>query len=123
MTKPILALAAVGEAATGLVLLAYPPIVVEPLFGAQIAGVGVAMSRIAGIALIALGLACWPGGTRGRALSGMLTYTTLAALYLVYVGIGGEWTGKLLWPAIAAHLILMIVLGRAWLDARRMTAA
>jgi hypothetical protein len=35
--KPTLAPAAVGEAATGLVLLVYPPIVVEPLFGAQIA--------------------------------------------------------------------------------------
>ncbi len=60
--KTLLALAAVGEAATGLVLLAYPPIAVRLLFGAEIAGAGVVMSRFAGISLIALGLACWPGG-------------------------------------------------------------
>jgi len=42
--KKVLALAAMGEAATGLVLLVYPPIVVQLLFGAEIAGVGVVMS-------------------------------------------------------------------------------
>jgi hypothetical protein len=46
--KTLLALAAVGEAAAGLVLLVYPPIVVRLLFAAEIAGAGVVMSRIAG---------------------------------------------------------------------------
>jgi hypothetical protein len=36
--KILLALVAVGEAATGLVLLVYPPILVKLLFGAEIAG-------------------------------------------------------------------------------------
>jgi hypothetical protein len=44
-----------------LVLLVYPLIVVHLLFGAEIAGTGLAVCRFAGIALIALGLACWPG--------------------------------------------------------------
>ncbi len=104
--KGLLALAAVGEAATGLVLLVYPPIVVRLLFGADIAGAGMVMSRIAGIGLIALGIACWPSrDTRGRAawaLCGMLNYSSLAALYLAYLGIGGEWAGRLLWPAVAS---------------------
>ena len=56
----LLAVAAVGEAATGLALLVYPPIVVRLLFGAEIAGAGVVMSRIAGISLLALG--AWPAG-------------------------------------------------------------
>lgn len=117
--KKVLALAATGEAATGLVLLVYPPIVVRLLFGAEIAGAGVVMSRIAGISLIALGLACWPGSDGGsgpaRALQGMLCYSLLAALFLVYLGIGGEWVGGLLWPAVALHVILTFLLAGAWL--------
>jgi hypothetical protein len=37
-------------------VLVYPPIVVKLLLGAEISGVGVVMSRIAGMSLIALGL-------------------------------------------------------------------
>lgn len=36
--KRLLALAAVGEVATGLVALVYPPILVRLLFGAEITG-------------------------------------------------------------------------------------
>jgi hypothetical protein len=110
--KKLLAIVAIGEAATGLVLLVDPFIVVRLLFGAEIAGVGVAMSRIAGISLTALGLACWPG----PALVGMLTYSVLATVYLFYLAVGSEWVGKLLWPAVAAHLILTVLLGRTWFN-------
>ncbi|MCK7582044.1 MAG: hypothetical protein MZV65_44860 [Chromatiales bacterium] len=120
--KIILALAAAGEAAFGLVLLVYPPAVVRLLFGAEIVGAGMVMSRVAGIALIALGIACWPGrAMRGRAaaaLGGMLVYSLLATLYLAYLGLGGEWAGKLLWPAVAVHAVLTVLLARAWLKDR-----
>ena len=112
----MLLLAAAGEAAFGLVLLAYPPIVVRLLFGAEIAGTGLVMSRVAGIALIALGVACWPGiaadGNPSRALRAMLCYSLLAALYLAYLGIRGEWVGSLLWPAVGIHAILTFLLAR-----------
>ena len=65
-----------------------------------------------GIALIALGVACWPGRT---ALCGMLTYSVLATAYLAYLGIRGEWVGPLLWPAVVFHAVLTILLARAWL--------
>ena len=121
--KQLLALAAAGEAATGLVVLAYPPIVVRLLFGAEIAGTGIVMSRVAGIALIALGVACWPGiaadGNPSRALRAMLCYSLLAALYLAYLGIRGEWVGRLLWSAVAIHAILTTLLVRAWLKEHR----
>jgi len=70
--KKLPALAAVGEAATGLVLLVYPPIVVWLLFGTEIAGAGIVISRFAGISLIALGVACWPGHDADRNSSGAL---------------------------------------------------
>jgi hypothetical protein len=110
----LLAVAAAGETATGLVLLVYPPIVIRLLFGAEIAGAGIVMSRIAGIALIALGLACWPSDAAGCGICGMLTYSLLAALYLSYVAIAGELVGILLWPAVVLHAGLTLLLTRGW---------
>src|SRR5271165_7215306 len=117
--KNLLALAALGEAGTGLVLLVYPPIVVRLLFAAEIAGTGVVMSRIAGISLIALGIACWPARAATWALCGMLTYSSLAMLYLIHLGLGGQWPGILLWPAVAVHAVLTILLARAWFNGRK----
>ena len=117
MTNVLLTLTAVVEAVTGVVLLLTPSLVVKLLFGAAIAGVEVAVGRFAGITLIALGVACWPAGT-APALSGMLTYNTATTLYLGYLGVGGEWAGIILWPAVAAHAILTVLLTRAWLNAQ-----
>jgi hypothetical protein len=47
-------------------LLACPPIVVRLLFDAEIVGAGVVMSRLAGIALIGLGLPAGRAPTLGR---------------------------------------------------------
>ena len=49
----------------------------------------------------------------------MLTYSALATLYLAYLGIRGEWVGTLLWPAVAAHAVLTILLARAWCKAQK----
>jgi len=110
MKNKVLALSAAAEAGTGLLLLAWPSIVVRLLFGAEISGAGVIMSRIAGIALIALGVACWPGNSAFQQLHGMLTYSTLAMLYLIRIGIRGAPIGLLLWPAVVAHVILVALL-------------
>ena len=113
--RRLLAVVGAGEAFTGLALVIYPSLVVRLLFGAEISGVGTVMSRIAGIALIALGVACWPGPP----LVGMLIYSALATAYLAYVGIGGEWAGPLLWPAVVLHAVLTLLLARAWFRSRR----
>src|SRR5262249_41267008 len=81
----LLAVAAACEAATGLALAIAPRLVVTLLLGTEPAGAGLAMSRVAGIALLALGLACWParGAVAGQApaLRAMSTYNVLATLY------------------------------------------
>ena len=100
---------AAGEAFTGLVLVIDPPLVVRLLFGTDVSGAGILMSRIAAIALIALGLACWPGPP----WIGMSTYGAAVALYLAYVGFASGSTGILLWPAVVLHVILTILLTRA----------
>ena len=108
--KKLLALAAIGETATGLALVIVPSLVVRLLFGVEIVGVGVVMSSVVGIALIGLGVACWPG----PALLGMLTYGALVTLYFLYLGIRGEWVGPLLWPAVVLHAVLTFLLARTW---------
>jgi hypothetical protein len=113
--KRALIFAAVAEALTGAALMAAPSIVGRLLLGAELSGVAVAVARVAGIALVALGVACWPGSTAAGALGGMVTYSALAALYLAYLGIGGVWVGSLLWPAVVIHAILTFLLARAWL--------
>ena len=123
MKNKVLALAAAAEAGTGLLLLAWPSLVVRLLFGADISGIGVVMSRIAGIALIGLGVACWPSNSASQPLNGMLTYSTLAMLYLTYISVRGEFAGVLLWPAVVAHAILSAFLVRARFKSEKTTAA
>lgn len=63
--------------------------------------------------MIALGASCLPRsvlGRLGQALVGMLTYSLLVTLYLLYLGVRGEWVGPLLWPAVAAHAVLTMLL-------------
>ena len=114
--KKILTLAAVVEAATGLALIIAPLLVGQVLFGAEFTGVANPAARVTGIALLALGVGCWPGST---AFCGMLTYSALVTLYLLYLAIRGEWVGPLLWPVVALHGILTVLLGRAWFQSRK----
>jgi hypothetical protein len=109
--KKALMLAAVGEAATGLALLIVPSLVGQLLLGEEFTGDAIPVARVAGIALIALGIACWPGPP----LVGMLIYSAVVTLYLAYLGSAGGLAGVLLWPAVAFHAILSAILGRAWL--------
>jgi hypothetical protein len=117
--KRALTFAAVGEAATGVALLLVPSLVGQWLFGAELSGVGVTVARVTGIALIGLGIACWPG----PALLGMLAYSTGAALYLVYVGLSDGFVGVLLWPAVVLHAILTLLLIRAATSGRTANAS
>ena len=106
--KRVLIFAAVGEAGTGLALLIVPSLVGRLLLGEELTGIAIPIARVAGIALIALGVACWPGPPR----IGMLTYGAVVTVYLVYLGFAGGSTGTLLWPAVVVHAILTALLTR-----------
>ena len=108
--RTVLVLAAVCEAATGVALLLVPSLVGQLLLGAGLTGVAVTVARVAGIALIALGVACWPG----TPLVGMLSYSAAVTVYLAYVGVAGGPTGMLLWPAVVVHVILTTLLAWVW---------
>jgi hypothetical protein len=114
--KKLLILAAVAEAATGATLIVVPSLVGRLLLGEELTGVAIPVARVTGIALIALGVGCWPGNT---ALCGMLTYGLLTTLYLAYLGVTGEWVGPLLWPAVILHAILTALLTVARFQSRK----
>ena len=70
------------------------------------------MGRVAGIALLSLGLGCWLSRqdlNKTAALAAMLSYNLLVTAYLMYLGLGGELVGVLLWPAIAIHAVLTLL--------------
>ncbi len=123
--RRILAFASVVEAGTGLVLIVDPAIVVTLLLGAEVSGAGAPLGRCFGIALLALGLACWPGRPRAEtawpAFRAMLTYNALIALYLAYLGTLGHLGGLLLWPGVVLHAVVALLLVWTWRDERTKT--
>jgi len=114
----ILAFAAVVEIGTGLALIIDPAIVVALLLGANSSGGGTPIGRFLGIALLALGAACWPGRQRTEsdspALRGMLIYNPLVVLLLAYLGVVEHQAGVLLWPAVALHAVVPLLLAWTW---------
>lgn len=100
-------LSALLEIITGLGLLLDPGLVLMLLLGEPGAGLALVLARLAGIALLSLGLACWPGAP---SLRGILVYNVLATLFLAYLGFGLHLGGKFLWPAVALHFGLSLAL-------------
>ena len=107
--KRFLTLTAIIEAATGLALIAVPGIVVRLLLGAEISGASIPLGRVAGAALLALGVACWLArddaqsrATRGLVVA-MLMYNLVATAVLAFAGIGLGLHGVVLWPAVVLH--------------------
>ena len=105
----LLKLTAIIEAATGLGLIAVPAIVVRLLLDAEMSGATIPLGRVAGVALLALGVACWlaRGDTQSRATRGlvvaMLVYNIAATAVLALAGIGLGLHGVVLWPAVILH--------------------
>jgi uncharacterized membrane protein HdeD (DUF308 family) len=112
----VVAVAALVEVGAGVVLLADPTLVIDRLLWAALAGGAASVARVAGLALLALGLVCWPSGSRGSfaVFLGLLVYNAGVALYLAYLNLREQIGGSLLWPAVAAHglIALLLVLSR-----------
>jgi hypothetical protein len=76
------------------------------LLNEELADITIPVTRVTGLALIGMGLACWPGPP----ILGMLVYSTLVMLYLAYIGFVGDFVGVFLWPAVLFHAGLSILL-------------
>jgi len=110
--KRLLILTALIEAPTGLALLAVPAVVVRLLLGAEISGASITLGRVAGIALLALGVACWLASydTQSCAMRGVVSAMTLynlgAVIVLGAAGLGSQTPGIALWPAVILHAVM-----------------
>ncbi|HXC38820.1 MAG TPA: hypothetical protein VN667_07725 [Burkholderiales bacterium] len=108
--KSLLSVTGALEAATGLALLAMPSVVVELLLGSSPGTLsGVTVSRVAGVALFALGVACWLAreDAASRAAKGlvaaMLLYNVAVVAVLVLAWMGPGPVGIGFWPVVLAH--------------------
>ena len=121
----VIAKAAAGlEMLTGAGLIAAPSFMARLLFGSEMGASGDAVGRISGLVMLCLAAGCWPRDSqqlRPQALAPLLALSLLATAYLIVVGLSGATVGVLLWPAAALHLILAILLVRAWAGARGMS--
>ena len=110
----LLKLTAIIEAATGLGLIAVPAIVVRLLLDAEMSGATIPLSRVAGVALLALGVACWLArdDTQTRAarglVSAMVLYNLGAVIILGSAGLRSPSVGIALWPAVILHAVIAV---------------
>ncbi len=115
--RTLLVLAAILEVSAGFVLIFFPSVFVRLLLGADVIGTGFILGRVAGFGLLSLGVACWPDGdisrTRVQSVYAMLTYNSLVAAYLAYLGAARGFSGILLWPVVVLHAVLGILFARA----------
>jgi hypothetical protein len=101
------------EATTGLLLLFLPSIPLALLLGVDRAvPEAIVIARIAGAALLAIGVACGlarsdrPGPAAQGLLVGVLIYDAAAAGLLAYAGFVLSMAGIALWPAVGLHAAL-----------------
>jgi len=115
MTRKLLIVTAILEAATGAALLALPALVISVLLGTYLDSPGgVTVARVAGAAMLSLGVACWLARHDGQSRPGrgvvtaMLVYHVAAAALLANAGLLLGMTGIGLWPAAAGHVALAV---------------
>ena len=108
-------ISAIGEIGIGIALMAMPEMLATMLVGASLESFGgVFVARLAGAALISLGIICLLGSfdADSRAAqaiaAGMLFYNIAAAALLVYARIGADMSGVGLVPAAVIHALLAI---------------
>ena len=109
------------EVLTGGGLVVAPALLARLLFGSGLNAAGEATGRIAGLVMLCLASGCWPraASAEAHALAPLMALSCLAAAFLIATGLIGANVGMLLWPAAALHLILAILLTRAWIESRR----
>jgi hypothetical protein len=112
--KTLLMLSSSLEVGTGLALITAPGLVAEVLLSTGLAPGGQAVGRVGGIALVSLAIACWPRGEgeHPQPIVALFLYNLLAAFYLGYLRIGGEFNSFFLFPASALHGILALLFAR-----------
>ena len=113
--KNLLTVTAVLEAAVGLLFVMMPSRVTTFLLGAPLdTPVALTVARVTGVALLALGVACWFARDDGQSraarglVSGMLVYDVGVVALLVYASLGLGLSAIALWPAVLIHTVMAV---------------
>jgi hypothetical protein len=113
--KTLLSVTALLEAATGFALAAFPSLLVSLLIGSPLdTRSGSLVGRLAGVALLALGLVCWLARNDQRSsvtagpVAAMLFYNVAVATLLAYARLGLGLSGIGLWPTVVLHAALAL---------------
>lgn len=113
--KTLLVVTAVIEVGTGAALLAWPSGIASILLGSSLGTATVmTVGRVAGAALLSLGVACWLARRDPRSIAAtglvaaMLLYNATVAALLAYAGTSLGLFGVALWPAVVLHAGLAV---------------
>ena len=108
--KTLLLAKAAAEGLTGLALVLFPSLVVSLLLGSPLYTPAAAVvARIAGVALLTLGTACWLARNHGNsgAATGLiivlLFYDAAVVVIFLFARFGTGLSGIALWPAVVLH--------------------
>ena len=109
----VLKFASVVEICTGVGFAFEPALLLSLLLGMETSNVSALMGRLFGVALISLGIACWPG--RGNnvlwsPIVAMSLYNAIVAIYLTVLGSFMHTGGILLWPGVILHAVVAFLL-------------
>ena len=110
----LLTVSAVLEAVVGVALLTSSSVPVLLLGAPLDTAPGVIVGRVAGAALLSLGVACWlsrhgiPSSASSGLVAALVIYNVLVAGVLAYSGLSLGLRGGALWPAVAIHVALAI---------------
>jgi hypothetical protein len=113
--KNLLNVTALVEGATGLVLVVLPSLLVTRLLGVSLEAPAATLARVAGVALLALAVACGFARLedgRSRAVRGLvgaaLLYNAGVAVVLAHAGVGQALAGIALWPTVLLHAAMAV---------------
>jgi hypothetical protein len=113
--KNLLIITAVLEAGAGLVMVALPLLPATLMLGSSLdTPVALTVARVAGVALLALGVACWLAHHDGQSpaarglVGGMVVYNAGVFTVLVYAGIGLGLSSSGLWPTVLVHAAMTV---------------
>lgn len=114
-TNLLLIVTAVVELPAGAALLIAPSLTTELMLGAGLGSPAAAMvGRVAGAALVSIGLSCWlerdrvRSGPRTGLVTGLLAYNISIPVLLTYAAVVENISGIAFWPGIGLHSILTI---------------
>jgi hypothetical protein len=96
-------------------MVVLPSLLVTLLLGSSLdTRVALTVARVAGVALLALGIACWQARHEAQSraarglLGAMLVYSASVFMVLAYAGIALRLAGICLWPVVVVHAAMTV---------------